>query len=90
MSWRHANSQSERACICHVRRARWRSVYRGRPSLKLRSFAQDSGVRLIDRPDTQAVREALMSALPIQRDVTEALRRRAEFGLAECLAAVAR
>jgi polysaccharide pyruvyl transferase WcaK-like protein len=60
------------------------------PSPKLRSFAQDSGVRLIDRPDTQAVRKALMNAPPIQRDVTEALRRRAEFGLAECLAAVAR
>ena len=54
------------------------------PSLKLRSFAQDSGVRLIDGTDTHA------SALPIQRGVTEALRRRAEFGLAECLAAVAR
>ncbi len=60
------------------------------PSPKLRSFAQDSGVRLIDGPDTEAAREALMNAAPVQRDVTEALRRRAEFGLAECLAAVAR
>ena len=60
------------------------------PSPKLRSFAQDSGVRLIDGPDTQVLREAFINAAPIQRSVTEALRKRAQLGLAECLAAVAR
>jgi polysaccharide pyruvyl transferase WcaK-like protein len=60
------------------------------PSLKLRSFAQDSGVRLIEGSDTQELQAALIGAVPIERKVIEALRRRAEFGLAECLAAVAR
>jgi polysaccharide pyruvyl transferase WcaK-like protein len=60
------------------------------PSLKLRSFAQDSGVRLIDGSDTQALGAALVGAVPVEQKVIEALRRRAEFGLAECLTAVAR
>jgi polysaccharide pyruvyl transferase WcaK-like protein len=60
------------------------------PSHKLCSFAQDSGVRLIDGSDTQALLAELVGAVPVEQRVIEALRGRAEFGLAECLAAVAR
>ena len=59
-------------------------------SPKLRSFAQDSGVRLIDGSDMQALRAALAGAVPVEQHVLTDLRSRAEFGLAECLAAVAR
>ena len=60
------------------------------PSRKLRSFAQDSGVRLSDGSDMHALLAAVAGAVPVERKVIEALRSRAEFGLAECLAAVAR
>jgi polysaccharide pyruvyl transferase WcaK-like protein len=60
------------------------------PSLKLRSFSQDSGVRLIEDSDTRALLAAFGGAVPVEQQVIEALRGRAEFGLAECLAAVAR
>jgi polysaccharide pyruvyl transferase WcaK-like protein len=60
------------------------------PSFKLRSFAHDSGVRLSDGSDTQTLRAALADAVPVEPTAIGALRRRAESGLAECLAAVAR
>jgi polysaccharide pyruvyl transferase WcaK-like protein len=59
-------------------------------SPKLHSFAQDSGIHLVDGSDMQALLAALVGAVPVEQHVIGALRSRAEFGLAECLAAVAR